>query len=91
MDLTPSQLAAALGRLGGVKRSAAKAKAAKANGKKGGRPRAPKTASQGSKEGSTGLFLVRDSRGGGWDHGATSPEGLVVVVGGGGSGRQWVT
>ena len=35
---TISKIAATLGRLGGVVRSPAKAKAAKENGKKGGRP-----------------------------------------------------
>jgi hypothetical protein len=37
-----SKLAAALGKLGGSVKSKAKAKAARENGKKGGRPRKPK-------------------------------------------------
>jgi hypothetical protein len=37
-----SKLAAALGKLGGSVKSKAKAKAARENGKKGGRPRKPR-------------------------------------------------
>lgn len=37
--MTPSQAAAALGRLGGASKSKAKQAASRANGKKGGRPK----------------------------------------------------